>query len=824
MTPQKTARRAPVGDLWYGGAIVVAFVITILGLMIPPRHGGHRAAPRAADLPSSPMPASRNRLLSDDERELVSRLDSLGREADYLGAIPLAEHLLELRRARGATSADIADAVERRADLDFGQGVLERGIAFYREALGLRTADPSSSWQSRAALLNRLARAEKNRGLYDEAMADYGRALSLESEFGAADGAIAAQTMSGMANVIRRFDARRGDAIELLERALEIRLGLFGEDNEEVADTRSDLALVLLQLGRVQDAEEQIRKALPTRRRTLGPDHPDLAFSLSMYAWSLFRQERFDEAEPLFREAARIGDVARSRSEPGINRLRYRPTAYLDLAATLLAAGRTTEAWPMLERALSLFMVEQIQSEQADSGSSAERPRVCTLSEVQAVMAEDAALVGWLDVNMANELPSDLWGYVIRKQGPVHWVRLGVLQPIQPVATHYETVYPRMVQLERAITSASEWPANVSDTRALDPLARAAWEERMAGLEPFLTDVHHVVVIWSKGIGFAPIEAMRGSDDRDLAERFSISYSSSASLFALMRERASLRGRPTGRHALLIGDPPFSDQQLAGMLRNREPSEPEVSESLLASNEFREGTLLRDALAGNRELLHKLPRLTWTHLEVMRISGLLSGATVLLGADASEEELTRLSESGALSGYDTIHLATHALRDVRLPQFAAFVLSQVGNKDAPPKLGAPEELTSPAGAADGLLMPEEIAALHLKADLVTLSGCATTGFREFGAYVGLSDAFLRAGASTTVASLWRVEDRATSLLMQRFYARLAETRPDGSPVRKDEALRDAKLWLRDYVDEEGRTPYRHPAYWSSFVLVGDPGL
>ncbi|MFN8549355.1 MAG: CHAT domain-containing protein [Candidatus Eisenbacteria bacterium] len=316
---------------------------------------------------------------------------------------------------------------------------------------------------------------------------------------------------------------------------------------------------------------------------------------------------------------------------------------------------------------------------------------------------------------------------------------------------------------------------------------------------------------------------MRDANDRYLAERFFISYSSSASLFTLMCERANLRGAPSSRHALLIGDPPFSDQQLAGMLKHREPSEPEISESLLASNEFREGTLLRDALAGNRELLQTLPRLTWTHLEVLRIAGLLPGATVLLGPEASEEGISRLSESGALNGYDTIHLATHALRDVRLPQFAAFVLSQVGTKDAPPKLGSREELESPRGALDGLLMPEEIAALHLKADLVTLSGCATTGFRELGAYVGLSDAFLRAGASTTVASLWRVEDRATSLLMQRFYSSLAPTAGGAPPMRKDEALRDAKLWLRDYVDEDGRTPYRHPAYWSSFVLVGDPG-
>jgi CHAT domain-containing protein len=39
---------------------------------------------------------------------------------------------------------------------------------------------------------------------------------------------------------------------------------------------------------------------------------------------------------------------------------------------------------------------------------------------------------------------------------------------------------------------------------------------------------------------------------------------------------------------------------------------------------------------------------------------------------------------------------------------------------------------------------------------------------------------------------------------------------------KAEALREAKLWLRDYVDESGKQPYKHPFFWSAFILIGDP--
>jgi CHAT domain-containing protein len=40
-------------------------------------------------------------------------------------------------------------------------------------------------------------------------------------------------------------------------------------------------------------------------------------------------------------------------------------------------------------------------------------------------------------------------------------------------------------------------------------------------------------------------------------------------------------------------------------------------------------------------------------------------------------------------------------------------------------------------------------------------------------------------------------------------------------MTKAEALREAKLWLREQTDEQGNQPYAHPYYWSAFVLIGD---
>jgi CHAT domain-containing protein len=55
--------------------------------------------------------------------------------------------------------------------------------------------------------------------------------------------------------------------------------------------------------------------------------------------------------------------------------------------------------------------------------------------------------------------------------------------------------------------------------------------------------------------------------------------------------------------------------------------------------------------------------------------------------------------------------------------------------------------------------------------------------------------------------------------MGRFYQNLS----GGNAGSRAAALSEAKTWLRDYKDETGSKPFRHPAYWSAFVLVGASG-
>jgi CHAT domain-containing protein len=92
-------------------------------------------------------------------------------------------------------------------------------------------------------------------------------------------------------------------------------------------------------------------------------------------------------------------------------------------------------------------------------------------------------------------------------------------------------------------------------------------------------------------------------------------------------------------------------------------------------------------------------------------------------------------------------------------------------------------------------------------DLLTLSACETA-VGDDRAALGLAGVAVRAGARSAVATLWRVDDRATSRLIGRFYGELANGR-----VSRGEALRRAQLELL------GDAATRHPYYWAPFVLV-----
>jgi CHAT domain-containing protein len=112
----------------------------------------------------------------------------------------------------------------------------------------------------------------------------------------------------------------------------------------------------------------------------------------------------------------------------------------------------------------------------------------------------------------------------------------------------------------------------------------------------------------------------------------------------------------------------------------------------------------------------------------------------------------------------------------------------------------------------GLLSLEDIYSLNLPVDMVVLSACETALGKEVKGegVMGLTRGFMYAGASRVVASLWKVNDVATTQLMAGFYRSMEQ---DHLPVAA--ALRKAQLEMAN--DKRWASPY----YWAGFELQGD---
>lgn len=169
----------------------------------------------------------------------------------------------------------------------------------------------------------------------------------------------------------------------------------------------------------------------------------------------------------------------------------------------------------------------------------------------------------------------------------------------------------------------------------------------------------------------------------------------------------------------------------------------------------------------------------------------LLGGRVVKGVEATAENFRKL-----VKGASVIHVASHILLNEFNPDESSILFSSPGES---------EELDE--------LTTFELYSMDLKADLVTLSGCNSGSgkIKNGEGVMSLARAFMYAGCSNIVMSLWQVSDESTNELMEYFYANLKKG------VSKDEALRLAKLEFLENADEVKANPY----YWSGFVYSGN---
>jgi CHAT domain-containing protein/Tfp pilus assembly protein PilF len=244
----------------------------------------------------------------------------------------------------------------------------------------------------------------------------------------------------------------------------------------------------------------------------------------------------------------------------------------------------------------------------------------------------------------------------------------------------------------------------------------------------------------------------------------------------------------TNKLVAVIADPVFSaiDDRV-----RRGVNDPTVAQAAIEKNTVQPlpktpAILMRDG---------SLQRLLHASEEADAISNIAPwGSTMIAkGFEASRET----AMSSAVGQYQIVHFATHGFLNSEQPELSGIVLTMVDQNGV---------------NTNGLMPLHDIYNLKLSSELTVLSACQTALGKEIRGegIVGLTHGFMAAGSKSVVASLWKVDDRATAALMADFYEAMLEK---GMPPAA--ALRSAKLKMMR--EKNWSAPY----YWAGFQLQGE---
>jgi CHAT domain-containing protein/tetratricopeptide (TPR) repeat protein len=728
------------------------------------------------------------------------------------------------------------------------QGGHRQALVRFRQALAI--AEQSRSVPARALALYHIGIAQSALGNNVEALRSFDEALALKEQLGdrrqqawivarSGDALVGAQDSTSASERYRRaiqIWESIGDLRGLstgLSRGAEVAFDLehFDEaaellrrNSNVVSDSQPPfLAIALANLGKALAAGGHGAEALAVAQRaeaaTTNASDDVRWQAFRSLAWVKRRLGRADEALQHYRDSLAAIERLRSRvvsSAPvRAGFLEGKQVVYADTVALLMTSGRAEEALDIAERSrarafLDLLSGRRFPEKALDDNGAVERtaraafiPMVRPRDTGRAPLAnadayrgerlrdQDAASAAtYPDLTRLGTAPSltveqmkaearrtdatllayfsandQLFIWVVTPDGTVHSASSDISRAALVEAT---------TALRRTMDAETRGSAGAEARPVLRQLHRALIRP-IAHLLP--SDPNSLITIVPHGplflISFA---ALLDEHEHYLVERHTIAYTPSISVLrhtARNRERAS-----SGKNAqlLVVGNPALA-----------EPS-PSASG------------------AGRRQ--PSLGPLPGAEQEARAIADLYSATQVtsLIGAQASEQAVRGLAPHRSI-----IHLATHAVIDDAVPMNSYLALAA----NAPPN--------SVDAVRDGYLTVSEVFGLDLRAALVTLSACSTDVGQVSGeGVIGLSRAFIYAGAASVLVSLWRVADTVATIEMGRFYRKLIDSHGNKAAALAA-AQRQMIVSLRagDILTPTNAALAEQPLFWAAFILVGE---
>lgn len=672
------------------------------------------------------------------------------------------------------------------ADLYHQQGALERALSCITPALRLSKKDHADA---DPALLYLKGRVGQEKGFIEDAKSAFEQALAIYRKTFNTEGQVKVLcAMSSLALLASRKQA----ALEQAEQAVELaekQAKRVVSDADEM-NARESRWRAWLSRARAQRAMEQKERAHNSYSRAI--DHFKaiwwefyIATEASAVAFREEAQTAYREYVDLlveqgqFKKAYEVADEAKARTLLnfiGARRVRP-PSEDSKQAATLRELSRS-----MARPRLQLLAPDLSREQQAKLQKDIEEAEYkMEETRLQAEMERSKERLVWSQPATADQLQEQM----AQAQMTLAEFSLGENRSFVWLFTRGEfffEILPARKEIEKAVrpylTMLAATPNHLYIERDLAKLrehSEALFETLFGRLSSRIEPGQRLIVVPDGLLHYLPFEALI-HNRHFLVEDHEISYLPSASMLAHLQDSRGEAGTGDRMELLALGDPIFG---------------PELKVSVAKKSRNGPIDVIRHARGSHGFRLPPLPR---TRDEVQYIAGLFSPdrTRLYLGEDSTEDAVKRES----LRRYRRLHFATHSLIDETSPSRSAVVLTLDSDPDE-----------------DGFLEVSEISELDLDCDLVVLSACQTGRGQLLSGegIVGLSRAFLYAGARAVAVSLWNVSDISTGQLMKSFYRHLA------AGIGNAAALRETKLQMLKSDKET-----RHPYYWASFVIVGRP--
>jgi tetratricopeptide (TPR) repeat protein len=849
-----------------------------------------------------------------DTSTSYNNLYNLENQGKAVEALPLYQNALDIcREVLGENHPYTAQGYVNLAYNLENQGKPVEALTLYKKALDIRREVLGADHPETADSYNNLANALTREGRYAEAQPLCQKALDIHRKVLGDDHPDTANSYSSLAYSLDT-EGKAAEARPLLQKRLDICRKALGVDHPDTADSYYRLACNLKALGDA-GAEAVLRQAIFSTEasRLIRAQGIERAIGEKINPRLLLSVIEQVEA-PLAAWANVEATLARGLlDQQRLTRGTLTPDEKADLVrwqdviakqqAQILELVTQSNRSEHDNTHLELLITERQEAGQklAALAVTASTREVATNEEIKAALPADAALLLWVDVSFTGGV-EEHFACVVRSSGEPKWERLPG-SGVNGKWAKEDSLLP--VRLRNELAS------NAPSQPTIDSLAQKLYAQRIA---PVLTHLEGVKSLYVVGV-----QEMAGIPVSLLTPDYTISYVPSgtflarrgkplekpATLLALgdptfpaQEETTTPSALPPGgllikqvvpggtaAKALLKPNDVLlsyartkleSVEQLGQLVADKAGEKSVTIEiwreaaNQTAVYEIAPGKLgvvmaeepAREAIAARNhadQLLASVTRgsvwgeLPGSQVEVSQLTKLFEpgNVTLLTRSEASEPELNELRNKGDLTSFRYLHFATHGEANNAKAFDSKLILAQ----DHPPQLFA--TLGEP-WLNNELSAREVLDHWKLDADLVTLSACETAIGKSGGGdgMLGFAQAFLLAGSRSVCLSLWKVDDTATALLMDRFYRNLLGKREDGAqPMGKAAALHEARTWLRNLSlaeatdrlgvltdgvsrgSKKGREvigevpipkdsasdskPYSHPKYWAAFILIGD---